>query len=99
MRVDLDAQVRVHMRVVSIVTITYVCSLIQVLSESVSKPLTLSGGDEAEETAHFILMMDKFFDCLNVRNFTHGIHAAKPFQKPYWSAEDEQLKVCIRIHL
>ena len=67
--------------------------IIQALSESVSKALTLTGGDEVEETSRLILMMDKFFDCVNVHNFTHGLHARKPFQMPYWSAEDPRLKV------
>ena len=67
--------------------------IIQVLSESVSKALTLTGGDEVEETSRLILMMDKFFDCVNVHNFTHGLYARKPFQMPYWSAEDPRLKV------
>ena len=35
---------------------------IQVLSESVSKALQLTGGDEAVETARFVSMMDKLFD-------------------------------------
>ena len=64
------------------------------LSESASKALTLRGGHETEETARFILMMDKFFDCVNVRNFTHGIRAAKPFQMPYWGSDDQRVKVC-----
>ena len=67
--------------------------IIQVLSESVSKALTLTGGNEVEETSRLILMMDKFFDCVNVHNFTRGLHARKPFQMPHWSAEDPRLKV------
>ena len=59
------------------------------LRESVSKALTLRGGHETDETARFLQMMDKFFDCVNVRNFTHGIRAAKPFQLLYWDAEDQ----------
>uniref|UniRef100_A0A1X7SX00 Transposable element P transposase n=1 Tax=Amphimedon queenslandica TaxID=400682 RepID=A0A1X7SX00_AMPQE len=43
-----------------------------VLSESVSKALTLYGGEAAQETAHFVDIFDKFFDCLNVGNFTDG---------------------------
>ena len=38
----------------------------QVLSESVSKALHLTGGEMASETAHFVGMVDHFFDCLNV---------------------------------
>lgn len=41
----------------------------QVLSESTSKALALSGGPDVQETARFVLMIDKFFDCLNVSNF------------------------------
>ena len=49
----------------------------QVLSESVSKAVFLTGGEEATETATFVAMVDKFFDCLNVHNYTHGIHSRK----------------------
>ena len=66
---------------------------VQVLSESVSKAIRLTGGDEAIETAHFVGMMDKFFDAMNVHNYIHGIHARKPFQMPYRSSEDMRLKV------
>ena len=55
--------------------------------------LTLRGGQEAEETARSLLMMDKFFDCVNVHNFTHGIRALKPFQQPYWGVDDQRVKV------
>ncbi|KAL5469038.1 hypothetical protein EMCRGX_G030227 [Ephydatia muelleri] len=64
----------------------------QVLSESVSQALHLTGGDEASETAHFIGLMDKFFDALNVHNFSHGARALKPFQMPYTSRTDFRLK-------
>ena len=35
-------------------------SLAQVLSETVSKALVLTGGSKAEETAHFVNIFDKF---------------------------------------
>lgn len=63
------------------------------LSESVSKALQLTGGEDAEETAKFVMMFDKFFDCLNVSNFTNGARARKPFQKPYTNSEDTRLEV------
>ncbi len=66
---------------------------LQVLSESVSKALQMTGGSEVEETARFALMMDRFFDSLNVTNFTNGIHKRKPFQLPYRSGSDKRLKV------
>ena len=59
-----------------------------------SQALHLTGGDEVSETAHFIGMMDRFFDALNVHNFSHGSKALKPFQLPYTSATDFRLKVC-----
>ena len=65
----------------------------QVLSESVSKALTLYGGDKAEETAKFAEIFDKFFDCLNVSNFTDGKYNRKPFQDPYRSGTDFRLTV------
>lgn len=65
----------------------------QVLSESVSKALSLRGGDSVTETAKFLLKIDKFFDCTNVKNYTAGVHSRKSFQLPYRSADDERLKV------
>ena len=66
----------------------------QVLSGSVSKAIQLTGGEDASETVHFVGMMDKFFDCLNVHNYVHGIQKRKFFQMPYTSAADCRLKVC-----
>ena len=53
----------------------------------------MTGGSEVEETARFVLMMDRFFDSLNVSNFTNEIHKRKPFQLPHRSSSDRQLKV------
>ena len=52
----------------------YECNVfnLYVSSESVSKALSLVGGESAKETAKFVAMMDKFFDTLNVTNFTSG---------------------------
>lgn len=63
------------------------------LSESVGKALQLTDGPDVEETAKFVLMFDKFFDCLNVTNFTNAARKRKPFLEPYTSAEDVRLKV------
>ena len=60
----------------------------QVLSESVSKALVLTGGPEAQGTAKFVAMIDKFFDILNVSNFTNGTRNRKPFQHPYRHSDD-----------
>ena len=92
MRVDLAAQV------------CYSCSqpfwyyyllfsVYKALSDSVSKAISLTGGPEASETACFAGMLDKFFDCVNVHNYTHGIHSRKVFQMPYTSKSDFRLEV------
>ena len=53
------------------------------LSSTVAKALRLTGGEEALETAQFVDMFDKFFDCLNVTNFHAGKHKRKVFQDPF----------------
>ena len=40
----------------------------QVLSDAVGNVLNSFGPEEAGETVQFCIMMDKCFDCLNVRN-------------------------------
>ena len=69
------------------------CFLFEVLSESVSQALILTGGDEASETALFVAQMDKFFDCLNVSSFTKAKKERKPFMNPYRSKDDFRVKV------
>ena len=64
------------------------CTYHQVLSEPVSKALTLDGDENVKETATFVAMMDMSFDALNVSNFTNGKQKRKPFQTPYQSADD-----------
>ena len=63
------------------------------LSESVSDALMLTGGKGAIETSKFVSIFDKFFDLLNVRNFTSGTRKRKPFQHPYRHADDFRLHV------
>lgn len=64
----------------------------QVLSESVASAMKLTGGPEVSETVRFVEMFDKFFDCLNVNNFTTGRQKRKVFKHPYKSADDFRLK-------
>ena len=61
----------------------------QVLSESVSKAWVLTGGQEAQGTATFVSMLDKFFDLLNVSRYR------KPFHHPYRNSDDVRLKVSL----
>ena len=63
------------------------------LSGTVSKALRVTGGDDASETAKFVEMIDHFFDCLNVGNYTSGKHSRNPFKQPYRSGLDFRLNV------
>ena len=60
-----------------------------------AKALRLTGGEDVEESAQLAEMMDKFFDCMNVHNYTQGYHHRKPFQDPYRSSKDVRLKVSV----
>ncbi|KAL5497202.1 hypothetical protein EMCRGX_G013628 [Ephydatia muelleri] len=64
----------------------------QVCSESVSKALLKVCGEKAYETATFVSLMDKFFDTLNVHNYSGGSKALKPFQAPFRSPDDFRIK-------
>lgn len=55
---------------------------IQVLSQSISDALSLFCGTEAEETAVFVDMLDKWFDEVNTCNFTDGQYQRKPLKTP-----------------
>ena len=55
----------------------------QVLSETVGNVLNNFGPEETAGIGKFCLMMDKFFDCLKVRNTKKHITKWKPFLKPY----------------
>ena len=75
-------------------------AFVQVMSTTVSSALLYTRDSEVFETAHFIEKVDKFFDSLNVSNFTQGKHSRKPFQEPYRDADDARLKVykfCISV--
>eukprot|EP00731_Ephydatia_muelleri_P019771 Em0012g596a len=69
-----------------------VCLAAQVLSSSVADALTLLDEDETMETRKFIRLMDKFFDCLNVRNTFHGTTTRNENLHPYTKCNDERLK-------
>ena len=49
--------------------------------------------DEGDETARFVEMFDKFFDALNVTNYTKCITKRKYFQTAYTWANDFRLEV------
>ena len=60
----------------------------QVLSDTVAVCLDKFGPPKASATAKFCSMMDKFFDCLNVRNSAEHVLKRKPFLQPYSDVDD-----------
>lgn len=62
------------------------------MSSIVADALHLTEGEVAKETANFIQLVDKFFDCLNVNNFHSRKHNRKVFQDPF-RPDDLRLKV------
>ena len=65
----------------------------QVLSQSVSNALALSKRKDVLETSKFVALFDKFFDLLNMNNFTEGTKKNKPFLHPYRHSDDFHLAV------
>ena len=57
-----------------------------------AKALRISVGPKAAGTAKFCEMLDKFLDCLNVKNLEEGKHK-RIFKTPYQSTKDFRLKV------
>lgn len=58
-----------------------------------SKALEDSKDEQVTETAKFVSMMDKLFDCFNVHSFDAGKLQRKSFQDPYYKVTDFRLKV------
>ena len=58
------------------------------MCSSVAKALRLTGGDEAVETANFVEIVDKLFDCLNLSSMSKGRHQRKAFALPYRGLDD-----------
>ena len=50
----------------------------------------------AKESSRFAGIFDKFFDALNVSNFSNGAQRRKhAVSHPYCSGDDERLEVCV----
>ena len=64
----------------------------QVLSETAGNALNEFGPSEAAGTANFCVMMDKCFDCLNIRNTVEHEQKRKSNLKPYHSVEDSRFE-------
>ena len=64
---------------------------VQVLSDSMAVALRQLVGDEASETIKLCEMVNKFFDCMNVRSVTEHRHKNNANVKPYTDVNDERL--------
>ena len=62
----------------------------QVLSSTVGNVLSNFGPPEAAETSKFCIMMDNFFDIMNISNTKEGKHKLKPFLEPFSSLDDHR---------
>jgi len=51
------------------------------------------GDTSTTETKKFVLMFDKLFDCLNVRDLHQWVHKLKPDLKPYRKVDDKRFEV------
>ena len=63
------------------------------MSETVASALQLVNEERTRETRHFIRMIDRFFDAMNVKNPLEGQQKRKGSRAPYYSATDERFKV------
>ena len=66
----------------------------QIMSESVACALEVLDSDSTQQTRVFIRMIDRYFDCLNVKSPMTGQLKRKENLLPYKSVKDEQFKVC-----
>ena len=63
----------------------------QVMISTVANALEQYYGDRTSSTVSFIRHINKFFDCLNTRNFNEGIIKRNKNAQPYSSVEDPRL--------
>jgi len=66
-----------------------------VLSKSVADGLSYYGDPATKATEKFCRLMDRFFDCLNVRCMDAWREKKKNDLKPYTDPNDERLKVAM----
>ncbi len=69
------------------------------MSESVACALQLMSREKTRETQNFIRMVDKFFDCLNVKGPKVALLKRKENLKPYSSPNDERFKVYMQVYI
>ena len=69
------------------------------MNSSVAKALRLTGGDEAVETANFVEIVDKLFNCLNASSLSKGRHQRKAFAQPYFKLDDFRIEVSNSLYM
>ncbi len=60
-----------------------------------SSALSYFNNPDTEETQKLVMMMDRFFDCLNARNINEWAQKKKEDLKPYYSPDDKRFDVSI----
>uniref|UniRef100_A0A1X7UZR9 Uncharacterized protein n=1 Tax=Amphimedon queenslandica TaxID=400682 RepID=A0A1X7UZR9_AMPQE len=75
---------------------TYTLALM-VLSKTVADIFAYIGDESTEETQKFVLLFDKLFDGLNVRDDTQWCQKRKPDLKPYREIDDEKFESFIEM--
>jgi len=63
------------------------------LSKTVADLFEYYGDTSTTETKRFVMMFDKFFDCLNVRDLHQWVKKLKPDLKPYRKVTDARFEV------
>lgn len=71
----------------------------QVMSDTVSKVMTQFGPQEASETAKLIGLVDRFFDCMNVRSKKEGHYKRKPDLLPFTDPGDARFSFLLTEYL
>uniref|UniRef100_A0A1X7TLV3 Uncharacterized protein n=1 Tax=Amphimedon queenslandica TaxID=400682 RepID=A0A1X7TLV3_AMPQE len=64
----------------------------KVLSETVADIFTYIGDESTKVTQKFVLLFDKLFDCLNIRDDTQWCQKEKPDLKPYREIDDDRFE-------
>ena len=82
-------QDNIHLTPYSVMNVRLVA---QVLSGKMANIMKKFGPSLATETAEFILGIDKFFDCCNVRDTKEYTIKGKPFLTPYKNQDDERFE-------
>ena len=59
---------------------------------SSAESIDVDSNPHLTETKKFVLMFNKFFDCMNVRHLKECVYKRKPDVRPYNSAKDSRIK-------